>query len=128
MIDTVPASALAAVALQWYTRLKYMAKDNFGVIVGGALLKKEKFDELSEHDQKVLIETSVLAGRANDVVVRRTDQKAYNSLVKRGMIVVDTSAHKAEWDAVAKKARENLVGRVYSKSLLEAVEKIVGSK
>jgi TRAP-type C4-dicarboxylate transport system substrate-binding protein len=62
------------------------------------------------------------------VVVRRTDQKAYNSLVKRGMIVVDTSAHKAEWDAVAKKARENLVGRVYSKSLLEAVEKIVGSK
>jgi len=128
MIDTVPASALAAVALQWYTRLKYMAKDNFGVIVGGALLNKEKFDELSEHDQKVLIETSVLAGRANDVVVRRTDQKAYNSLVKRGMIVVDTSAHKAEWDAVAKKARENLVGRVYSKSLLEAVEKIVGSK
>ena len=43
------------------------------------------------------------------------------------MIEVDTSAHKAEWDAVAKKARENLVGRVYSKSLLEAVEKIVAS-
>jgi TRAP-type C4-dicarboxylate transport system substrate-binding protein len=128
MIDTVPASALAAVALQWYTRLKYMAKDNFGVIVGGALLKKEKFDELSEHDQKVLIETSVLAGKANDVLVRRTDKRAYDALIKRGMIEVDTSAYKAEWDAVAKTARENLVGRVYSKSLLEAVEKIVASE
>jgi TRAP-type C4-dicarboxylate transport system substrate-binding protein len=128
MIDTVPASALAAVALQWYTRLKYMAKDNFGVIVGGALLKKEKFDELSEHDQQVLFETSALAGKANDEIVRRTDRKAYAALVKRGMIEVDTAAHKAEWDAVAKTARENLVGRVYSRSLLDAVEKIVASK
>ena len=58
MIDTVPSSALGAVALQWYTRLNYMAKDNFGIIVGGALLNKGKFDELTEHDQKVLIETS----------------------------------------------------------------------
>jgi TRAP-type C4-dicarboxylate transport system substrate-binding protein len=105
-----------------------MAKDNFGVIVGGALLKKEKFDELSEHDQQVLFETSALAGKANDQIVRRTDRKAYAALVKRGMIEVDTAAHKAEWDAVAKTARENLVGRVYSRSLLDAVEKIVASK
>ena len=127
MIDTVPVSALGAVALQWYTRLKYMAKDNFGIVVGGALLTKEKFDELSEHDQRVLIETSKIAGKANDKLVRRTDDKAYAALVKRGMIVVDTTPHKAEWDAVAKKARENLVGRVYSKSLLEAVEKVVAN-
>ena len=127
MIDTVPSSAIGAVALQWYTRLNYMAKDNFGIIVGGALLNKGKFDELTEHDQQVLINTSVQAGLANDKLVRRTDQKAYDALVKRGITVVDTSAHKAEWDAVAKTTRENLIGRVYSKSLLEAVEKIVAS-
>jgi TRAP-type C4-dicarboxylate transport system substrate-binding protein len=107
MIDTVPSSAIGAVALQWYT--------------------KEKFDELTEHDQQVLINTSVQAGLANDKLVRRTDQNAYDALVKRGITVVDTSAHKAEWDAVAKKTRENLTGRVYSKSLLEAVEEIVAS-
>jgi len=123
----VPSSAIGAVAIQWYTRLNYMAKDNFGIIVGGALLNKEKFDELTEHDQQVLINTSVQAGLANDKLVRRTDQKAYDALVKRGITVVDTSAHKAEWDAVAKTTRENLIGRVYSKSLLEAVEKIVAS-
>ena len=43
------------------------------------------------------------------------------------MIEVDTSAHKAEWDAVAKKARESLTGRVYSKSLLEAVERSIAT-
>lgn len=122
MLDTVPASALAAVALQWYTRLNYMAKTNFGIIIGGSLIKQEKFDELTEHDQKVLLDTSERAARAGDVMARRDDDRAYASLVKRGMIEVDTSQYKAEWDAVAKTTRENLTGRVYSKSLLDAVE------
>ncbi len=128
MVDTVPSSALAAVALQWYTRLKYMAKENFSIIIGGGILSQEKFDELSEHDQKVLLATSVRASKANDALVRRDDAKAYDALIKRGMIEVDTSAHESEWDAVAKRARENLTGRVYGKSLLEAVERAAARK
>ena len=128
MLDTVPASALAAVALQWYTRLNYMAKENFGILVGGSLVKQEKFDQLTEHDQAVLIDTSIRAAKANDTLARRDDERAYASLVKRGMIVVDTLPYKAEWDAVARKTRDSLTGRVYSKSLLEAVEAAVANK
>ncbi|MCZ6806773.1 MAG: TRAP transporter substrate-binding protein DctP [Deltaproteobacteria bacterium] len=128
MVDTVPASAIIAVALQWYTRLKYMANANFGIILGGAIIKQEKFDELSEADQKALRETSLRAGKANDALSRRDDGRAYRSMVERGMVEVDLNPHKAEWDAVAQKARENLAGRVYSKSLLEAVEKVINSK
>ncbi|MDH3727874.1 MAG: TRAP transporter substrate-binding protein DctP [Myxococcales bacterium] len=128
MVDTVPASAIAAVALQWYTRLKYMAKDNFGIIVGGSIIKQEKFDQLSEADQKTLMDTSERAARALDGLARRDDDRAYNSLVSRGMIEVNTTAYKAEWDAAAAKTRKNLTGRVYSKSLLQAVEEIVAGK
>jgi TRAP-type C4-dicarboxylate transport system substrate-binding protein len=125
MVDTVPISALAAVALQWYTRLNYMAEQNLSIMIGGAILKKEKFDELSEQDQKTLMETSARAAKANDQLVRRDDARAYAALLERGIVEVDLSAHQAEWDRVTKQARENLVGRVYSKSLLEAVERIV---
>ena len=126
MLDTVPCSALLAVGMQWYTRLNYMAKQNFGIIIGGSFIKKEKFDELTEHDQKVLLETSERAARATDTLSRRDDQRAYESLVKRGVTEVDTTPHRAAWDAAAMQARENLAGRVYSQSLLEAVEKVVG--
>jgi TRAP-type C4-dicarboxylate transport system substrate-binding protein len=126
MLDTVPCSAILAVGMQWYTRLNYMAKQNFGIIIGGSFIKQEKFDELTEHDQKVLLDTSKRAARATDALSRRDDQRAYASLVKRGMTEVDTTPHKAAWDAAAMQARENLAGRVYSKSLLEAVEKAVG--
>ena len=107
-------------------RGKYMAKQNFGIIIGGSFMKKEKFDELTEHDQKVLLETSERAARATDKLSRRDDQRAYDSLVNRGMKVVDTAPHQAAWDAAATQARKNLTGRVYSQSLLDAVEKIVG--
>lgn len=125
MLDTVPVSALAAVAMQWYTRLNYMAKQNFGIIIGGSVIKKEKFYALSEHDQKVLLETSERAARAGDKLARRDDQRAYDSLIKRGITLVDTSLHKAAWDAAAAQTRKNLTGRLYSKSLLEAVEQVV---
>jgi TRAP-type C4-dicarboxylate transport system substrate-binding protein len=125
MLDTVPVSALAAVAMQWYTRLNYMAKQNMGIIIGGSVIKAEKFYALSEHDQKVLLDTSERAARAADKLARRDDARAYDSLLKRGMTLVDTAAYQAEWDAAATKTRENLTGRLYSKSLLEAVEKSI---
>ena len=124
MLDTVPVSALAAVAMQWYTRLNYMAEQNLGIIIGGSVIKKEKFYALSEHDQKVLLETSERAARAGDKLARRDDARAYDSLIKRGITLVDTSPHKAAWDAAAAQTRKNLTGRDYSKSLLEAVERV----
>ena len=127
MIDTVPTSSIAAVAMQWYTRLNYVAKDNFAFIVGGSVIKKEKFAELSPADQKVLMDTSERAARALDTLSRRDDDRAYQSMVERGMVEVDLSANRAEWDSVAKQARENLVGRVYSKSLLDADEKVAAA-
>jgi TRAP-type C4-dicarboxylate transport system substrate-binding protein len=128
MIDVVPTSSIAAVAMQWYTRLNYVAKDNFAIIVGGSLIKQEKFDELSEPDQNALMDTSERAARALDTLARRDDDRAYGSMVTRGMVEVDLSPHRAAWDAVEAQTRENLTGRVYSKSLLQAVEKVAAGK
>jgi TRAP-type C4-dicarboxylate transport system substrate-binding protein len=122
MVDVVPASPLAAVALQWFTKLKYMSKDSFGIILGASVVKKEKFDQLSEHDQKVLMDTSRRAANALDKVVRRDDAKAYDVLLERGMQLVDTGPHRAEWDDAADQTRERLTGRIFSKSLLADVQ------
>jgi TRAP-type C4-dicarboxylate transport system substrate-binding protein len=128
MIDTVPASAITAVAVQWYTKLEYMAKQNFNIIIGGSIVKKSVFDELSPKDQEILLDTAERAARAMDKIVVRDDAKAYSTLIERGMVEVDLSPHEAEWNAVYKKAREELSGRVYSKSLLEEVEKLAAKK
>jgi TRAP-type C4-dicarboxylate transport system substrate-binding protein len=122
-LQVVPASAMAAVAFQWYTHLKYMASSNFNIIVGGSIISRKKLNELSKADQQTLLDTAKRAAGKLDQIVRRDDDRAYQTLLTRGITEVDTSANKAAWDAAAKKAREQLAQRgVYSKSLLKAVE------
>ena len=121
MIDVVPASPIAAVALQWFTKLKYMSKDSFGIINGASVVKKEKFDRLSPGDQQILMETAQRAAAALDKVVRRDDAKAYDVLIDRGMKVVDTGPYRAEWDKAADETLNRLTGRIFSKSLLAEV-------
>ncbi|MDH3624351.1 MAG: TRAP transporter substrate-binding protein DctP [Myxococcales bacterium] len=122
-LQVVPASAMAAVAFQWYTRLKAMTSSNFNIIVGGSVISKKKFDELTPADQKTLLGTAKRAAKKLDQIVQRDDERAYETLVSRGIGVVDTATNQAAWDAAAKKARERLAERgVYSRSLLRTVE------
>ncbi|MFW2388045.1 MAG: TRAP transporter substrate-binding protein DctP [Polyangiales bacterium] len=121
MIDTVPASALAALAMQWHTRLKCVSSRNSGIIVGATVIRTDKLDALSDEHRKVLLETSRRVEDALKKSIRRDDANAYATMLKRGMSVIDTDAHQAEWEDVGRQVRERLVGRVYPKSLLEAV-------
>jgi TRAP-type C4-dicarboxylate transport system substrate-binding protein len=128
MIDTVPSSCIMAIAIQWYTKLNYMAKQNLNIVIGGSIIKKEIFNQLTPEDQEVLLDTAERSARVMDNIVLRDDAKAYKTLIERGIAEVDLSVHQAEWDAVAKKAREQLAGRVYSKSLLDEVTKLAAER
>lgn len=127
-LAVVPASAMAAVAFQWYTELGFVTSSNFSIIVGGSIISKKKFDELSAADQKTLLETAKRAAAKLDQIVARDDARAYETLLSRGITEVDTAPNRQAWDAAAKKAREQLAQRgVYSKSLLAAVESAAGN-
>lgn len=128
MVDTVPASAVAAIALQWFTKLEYMAKQNYSIVVGAVIVEKEKFEALSQEDQRTLRETAHRMTSAFQPMTRRDDGQAYQSLLKRGIIEVDLDAHKAAWDDAASQTRAQLTGLVYSKSLLQEVERVVQGK
>jgi TRAP-type C4-dicarboxylate transport system substrate-binding protein len=128
MIDTVPSSCIMAVAIQWYTKLNYMAKQNFNILVGGSIVKHEVFHKLTPGDQKILLDTAERGARAMDKIVIRDDERAYQTLLSRGLTEVDLSPYQAEWDAVAKTTRDELAGRVYSKSLLAEVTALAAEK
>jgi len=128
MVDTLPASALAAVALQWYTRLKYVSQRNSGIIVGATIIRTDKFEALSEEHKKVLVDTSIRAHDALSRSIRRDDDKSYNTILKRGLAAVDTSEHASEWEDVGRQVRERLAGRVYPQNLLDAVISAAGKQ
>ena len=52
MVDVISSSALTAVALQWYTRVKYMTAHNSAIIAGGTVMRQDKYDELRRSSRK----------------------------------------------------------------------------
>jgi TRAP-type C4-dicarboxylate transport system substrate-binding protein len=121
MVDVVTSSALTAVALQWYTRVKYMTGHNSAIIAGGMVMRKEKIDSLPPDLRDAFLQSTKRVETLLNKTIRRDDQKAYEVVLKKGIIATDTSKYQAEWDAAAKEVRDRMTGRVFSKELLQAV-------
>ena len=84
------------------------------------LFSKQRI-EAPDDLKKVFDSTAARAHELLNKTIRKDDQKAYDVILKKGIVVVDPGDAKAEWDAAHKKVRDNLTGRVFSKSLLDAV-------
>jgi len=121
MVDVVVSSALAAIAMQWHTRVKYATADSAAIIVGGMLVRKDKVASLKPELRRVFLRTAKRAETLLNRVIRRDDQKAYDVILRKGIVATDTSAHKRQWDDVAREVQERLTGRVFSRELFEAV-------
>lgn len=122
MVDVVTSSALTAVALQWYTRVKYMTGHNSAIIAGGMVMRKERIDSLAPDLKETFLRTCERVEVLLNKTIRRDDQKAYDVVLKKGIIATDTAKYEAEWAASAKQVRDRMTGRVFSKTLLDAVE------
>lgn len=120
MVDTVPASALAAVALQWHTRLRFYSRDSAGILIGATVIRKERLDALRPEDRAIVLETSRRGHQLVARAIRREDERALGVIAQR-MTAVDTTAHETEWRLAALQTRDRLVGRVFPQALFDAV-------
>jgi TRAP-type C4-dicarboxylate transport system substrate-binding protein len=118
-IDTVVASAIAVNALQWHTRLTHVTHFSSAVVVGATVISRERYEALPVDLQTALRDTARQAHDLLQRTVRLDDDRAYQALLQRGMIPVDASAHQAEWHQVAHQTRQRLVGRYFTRELLD---------
>ncbi len=119
MIDTLIASSIAVMAFQWHTKLKWMGKQSSGIVIGAFIIKKDKMDALPE-EGRAFLRDSIF-----DLNSKVVDDEATEKLRER-LKVVGVGAYGNQWKAVQYQARWSLAGRLYSKSLLERVSKLVG--
>lgn len=126
MIDTVVASAIAAVALQWFRYVTHVSKEANVAIVGATLIRDDLFKTIAPDHQKVLLETGKKAHATLVAQVQVEDVKAYKTLLGRGMVEFDTlgtPAQKEAWTKVNDELIKRLTGRLWPKELLEKVKK-----
>ena len=126
MIDTFYISPVAAIALQWYRKAKYLV--NFPVVdgTGAIVLSKEYFDKMPENYQVILETLSNKYLRALTIKTRKSNDKAIETLKSKGIVMLEPSGDDVtRFMDVGKKAADSLVGKLYSAKLLGKVRKLL---
>ncbi|MGE5707118.1 MAG: TRAP transporter substrate-binding protein DctP [Bacteroidota bacterium] len=127
MINGVYNAPLAMLALQWQSKVKYMADLKLTMSTGGITVTKKAYDDLSPDLRKILKEETA---KTADAIVRRgrNENDAAIQTLKRHGIQVTTLANPGElksFQAASDKAAEHLSGKLFPASLVKEVRSMV---
>ena len=79
-------SPVAAVALQWYTKIKFMTSMPMSYGIGATVVRIETIQKISADDQKKVQEI----GRAGSKKLRKANEDAKATMTRKGVTIVQT--------------------------------------
>ena len=123
MINTVYTPPYELVALSWYTRVKYMLGEPLANSQGAVLISKKMFDAMPKDLQDILLTNGKKYFRQLTLDSREENRKAINTLKEKGIsVVMPTKEVAAQFEETGKKARQLLVGKLFSQEFLDQIE------
>ncbi len=127
LIDGAYTSPLAAIALQWFTRVKYMMGVPIADASGAVVISKKKFDLLPEDLQEILLRNGRKYMRMLTERSREENASSIKTLEKNGIQITDISSPRIlkAYNDAGKNARQSLVGELYDQAFLDRIEKIL---
>ncbi|MBA4311678.1 MAG: ABC transporter substrate-binding protein [Chlorobiaceae bacterium] len=127
LIDGIYISPYAAIALQWFSRVKYMLDLPLADAAGAVIISKKKFDQIPNNLQDILLRNGKKYMQKLTQLSRQENAKAIETLKKKGITVLSPPSEAAisSYEENGKKARHLLAGKLYTEDLLNKVEAAV---
>jgi TRAP-type C4-dicarboxylate transport system substrate-binding protein len=124
MIDGVYTPPLAAIALQWFTRVKYMFNLPLANSAGAVVLSKKKYLELPEDLRKILTDNGRKYMRKLTELSRADNAAALGTLKKNGIVFTEPSGPEElrAYGEIGRAARNMLAGKLFTAELLGRME------
>lgn len=124
-IDACYASPLAAVALQWYTKVRYSTSMPMAYGIGSTIVRKKVWDKMSAADQKTVARIFKIQASKLRKTIRKDNERAFRAIVRAGVKVVDTpAAMVADFQRKSQQIWHEQAGRIYPKSDLDKILKV----
>ncbi len=123
LIDAVYAPPMAAVALQWFTKVKYVTDVKLANAIAGILIQTKRFDKIKPEHKKIMFELAAKLEKELNAKSRQENQEAMETIKKNGIktVAVDDKNMK-ELVSVCSNVKKKMVGKIFPASLLSQVE------
>lgn len=126
VVNAVPSSPLVCIALQWFSKVKYMTDLPLLIGVGATVITKKQFDKLDSKAQALLREVAEKYHQDLTLQIRTDNAKSIETLKENGMQMVPvTKEAKQEWEEIAIEVRRKLIGKLYPQELLDEVTRLI---
>jgi TRAP-type C4-dicarboxylate transport system substrate-binding protein len=126
VIDAAYSSPLACVALQWFTRVKYMTDVPITYGFGGMLVSQKIMKKIDPADVAIINEVAEKHSRVLIDKTRAQNQEAIQAIEDEGVeILVVDDGMVNEFFTTGREAWKDGVGRLYPEDLLDRVAAIV---
>jgi TRAP-type transport system periplasmic protein len=127
LINGCYGSPLVAVALQWYTKVKFATQLPIAYAIGALVVRKEVWNKLKPEDQKALREAAVTMGADLQKVIRKDNERAKKAMEKNGIkFVAAPAAMVADFEKEGQAVWGEMVGKLYKQELLDKLKKNLG--
>jgi len=121
-INVTFSSPLGAIALQWYSKVKYMNSMPLTFAIGATVYSLEAQKKISVADQAEIESLAKRNQKKARKVIRKANEDSKKMLIKKGITIVDPSKEMVdEMTAAALGVQAEMTGKVYSKDELDAV-------
>ncbi len=128
LIDAFYTSPYAAIALQWFTKVKYMVDVPLADAAGAVLIFKKYFDTIPKDLQDLLLKQGKIYMAKLTQLSRKDNANAIEEFKKRSIQIIKTDEKDIQYYTEAgRKARRKLVGKLFSEEFLTRVEKEVAN-
>ena len=123
LVDGVYISPYGVLALQWFTKTKYMLNYPLTNSVGAILITTKKLNSIPENLRGVFVEMTKNNMLKIVIQSRKDNLASIQALQKSGIHLTTVNDKKtiAEFDEIGRQTREKLVGSLYSQELLKQV-------
>ncbi len=123
-INAAYSSPLAAVALQWNTKIKYITAMPMSFAIGATVLKEDVFAKVSAEDQALIRKITTGMSKTLRKQIRKDNASALKQMERKGVKVSQTPPEMvAAFDKAAQEVWAELTGKMFSKAELEMVLK-----
>ena len=123
MINAVYSSPYAMIALGWFTKMRYMMSVPIAISNGAVLVSKKTFDGLPKDLQDILVTNGRKYFRQLTLTSRKENEESIETLKKKGIsVIVPSKDVTAQFYATGQKARELLVGKLFTQQFLDQVD------
>lgn len=125
LLDTIYTSPQGALALQWFTKVRYMSRLRMGYATGAVLISKKRFDGLPDDCKPILKKLSEKYLRRLAQTIQNDNAASIQVMQNNGVRLIDMPGEKMikEYHQAGAVARKNLVGKLFSPQALESVLK-----